>query len=248
MSEMKRLLDDPIAPELAELLRSAELDAPRAPEERQGRILAAIAAAPAVAMAPAARPAGRLARLWSAGKWGVPVAGLVVAGLVATSIGSSTKHAAPGMPAAAVPAADAPRVESVAAPPAPLAPAETTPSATMRVEDLPSAAVAPQAPRARAADVAAPAADASSTLVDEITIIDQARGALAAHRPAESLARLQSYRSTFATPHFADEADALEIQSLAALNRTTEARQKADHFLATHPQSPYAQRVRSAVK
>ena len=80
----------------------------------------------------------------------------------------------------------------------------------------------------------------------EIAAIDKARGALTTERPAEALARVQTYRSTFAAPHFADEADAIEVQALAALGRKDEARRKGEEFLTRRPRSPYAQRVRSA--
>lgn len=261
MSEMKRLLVDPIAPELAELLRSAELDTPGAPEERQGRILAAIAVAPATALAKTARPA-HLDRLWSVAKWGLPVAGLVVAGVAVTSVRSSPAPSAPA-PASTFTSASASmspesaRAAGVAT--SALVPAsndtnatDTSPAATLRVEDLPSAVVDPQGarrraePPARAAKGTTGAASASPELVDEIAIIDQARGALAAHRPADTLAQLKGYRTTFTSPHFSEEADALEIQALAAIGRTDEARRKAEQFLAMHAQSPYAQRVRSA--
>jgi hypothetical protein len=129
----------------------------------------------------------------------------------------------------------------------------------VRVQDLPSA-VASATPVVRGhggeatalsarqvGTVPTATAAAAPKIDDEIALIDAARAALTAGRSEETLAKLGAYRSTFAEPHFGDEADTLEIQALAALGRSEEARRKADRFLSTHEKSPYAQRVRSAV-
>ena len=91
------------------------------------------------------------------------------------------------------------------------------------------------------------AASSAPGLQDELRAVDAARAAFVEHHPALALERVESYRRRFPSGHFMDEADALEIQSLAALGRNDEARARADRFLATRPDSPYAQRVRSAV-
>ena len=95
--------------------------------------------------------------------------------------------------------------------------------------------------------VVAPRPAPAPNIDAEIAAIDAARAALTTERSAEALTRVETYRRTFAAPHFTDEADAIEVQALAALGRKDEARSKADEFLTRHARSPYAQRVRSAV-
>jgi hypothetical protein len=115
---------------------------------------------------------------------------------------------------------------------------------SVRVDELPTAA--PPAEVARPSSAASVAKHEAPKLEDELAVIDAARGALAGGRPAVTLSHLHRYRSEFRAPHFVDEADALEVQALAALGRTDEAQTKAKTFLEAHPSSPYTQRVRSA--
>jgi hypothetical protein len=268
---MKRLLDDSIRPELAELLRSADLDAPAEPKDRQDRIVAAIVAAPAAATTIGlAGSGGRVALVTRVAKWCAPVLGVVVAAAVAIS-----SRSAETPDSTAVSTGAAPRSAETPAPtlppptgsdhgsaePTPLgaspaAPSSAAPSPaapSVRVEDLPTAAGSSQPlPRPRSENAPRPNAVATApaaepTIDAEIVAIDAARGALTSGHASEALARVQQYRSGFAAPHFADEADALEVQALAALGRGEEARHKAKRFLEEHAQSPYAQRVRSAV-
>lgn len=248
---MKRLLDEADAPDLAELLRSAELDIPAAPEERQNRIIAAVIAAPTVTALPAA--ASRLDVILRGAKWGAPLLGIALTAVIATSTGSSTD---PAVARTSTTTAEVSPVPSVHEPLTATAAIATVEHA-VRVEDLPSAraedkAVAPSRIEGVAARATAPAIGRAaptpvSSIDVELGMIDAARGALAAGRPAETLARVDGYRSAFSGPHFADEADALEVQALAALGRIDEARSKAEVFLAARGQSPAARRVRSSV-
>jgi hypothetical protein len=240
---MKRLLDDAIAPDLAALLRSAETDTRESDRAREDRIIAAIAAATPVAGASVASPhvVRRLARV---AKWAAPAIGAVLIGaFVATS--ESTRSSAPTAP-------KSPRTSAE-----PTAPPADTPESPVgvRVEDLPSAgpvrSASPPVASARTTtkveDEPAPSPPAAPSIDSELAAIDAARAAVASGQASEALARVTSYRATFTTPHFADEADALEVQALALAGRSELARQKAETFLARHPKSPYAQRVRSAV-
>lgn len=250
---MKRLVDDSIAPELHDLLRSAEGDAPPAPEDRQDKIIAAIAASTAGGAATAAVTAAastRLDGLVRFAKWAAPLFGVVVAASY-VGVREPADRAQPVEPGGT----PAPAVEQVQRPPEAEPPPTATREEGVRVEDLPSAAASAQRPAARAdGDVPRPPSPAAArplpapepNIDAEIAAIDKARGALAGERPAEALGRVEAYRSTFADPHFADEADAIEVQALAALGRKDEARGKAERFLATRARSPYAQRVRSA--
>ncbi len=257
MSELKPLLDGSLAPELAEMLRSAELDEPTDVDRRERRLLAVLGASAGTPSAAPSVPASGIERLVSTAKWGVPLLMVIAGGAIALSSGWSARPAPP--PRAATPAEVAPTASpaATAANGAAALSAIDAPSAAVRVEDLPSVANPPAprepAPRASGAPAqgesspATPAAIAPSpTIADELAVIDAARAALAAGRPADALSRTQGYRTAFATPHFSDEADTLEIQALAALGRAAEARAKAESFVAAHPSSPYVQRVRSA--
>jgi len=147
-----------------------------------------------------------------------------------------------GRPAATI----APELPSAAPSPSP---------ATISVSDLPSAAI--PAPRLKPQTASAeppaataavrPSSAAAPTLEDELKAVDEARAAFVGHDPALALERVTSYRRRFPAGHFMDETEALEIQALVALGRKEEARSRAGRFLALHPESPYAQRVRSAV-
>ena len=250
---MKRLLDESLPPELKDILRSADDDAPRVPEKRQDRIIAAIATASTVGTAATAVAAGsRIDGIIRIAKWGVPLVGVIAAatfGLVSEGPARAPSHAGTATPApTAAPLEPPPRAETPADP----LPVEQG----VRVEDLPTAtpAAQPPAPRAEGDVVRAPTKAAPVPTVApepnidaEIAAIDKARAALTAGQAAEALTRVETYRSTFAAAHFADEADAIEVQALAALGRKDEARRKAEVFLERRARSPYAQRVRSAV-
>ncbi len=255
---MKRLLDDADAPDLAELLRSAELDVPAAPEERQDRIIAAVVAAPTVTALPVVAAASRLDVLLRGAKWGAPLLGIALTAVLATSTGSSVDPAVARTSARTAEVSPGPSVHEPLTATAAIAAIATIEQA-VRVEDLPSAraedkAVGPSriegvAARATAQAIgtAAPTPTPASSIDVELGVIDAARGSLSAGRPAETLARVDGYRSAFSSPQFADEADALEVQALAALGRIDEARSKAEVFLAARGQSPAARRVRSSV-
>lgn len=245
MSEMKPLLDESLSPDLRELLRSAEGDVPSAAESKQTRILAAIAASatpgattvPAGPDAPAAtRPPGlgTVARTW---KWSVPAACLIVtAGILALRRPAPPHLGEDPTPSTAAAAAeiDGPRSPVIAP-----ADGEPAPATSLRVEDLPDVRPSGSAP-AVVRKVEAP-------LDAELAAIDGARAALTSGRSEEALRAIELYRRDFTKPHFAIEADALEVQALAGAGRVDEARRRAEVFLRAHPQSPYAQRVRSSV-
>jgi hypothetical protein len=240
MTDMKRLLDEDVSANAARLLRSADTDGPAAPESAQARTLAVLGALPSVARAtPAAREGGPLRSLVRAGSWGALAAAGVFMTVIATRSSSTVPAEIPASPPE-VPAAAAP--SALPAPPS---------SEGVRVEDLPSAAASAKeegtgnAPARRTSS--ASTASARSGLEDELAAIDAARAALASGRPDAAFTRVQGYQRTFRDGRFAEEADALEIQALAAMGRRTEARAKGERFLASHPGSPYERRVRSSI-
>jgi hypothetical protein len=223
MTEMKRLFDGDLSTDAARILRSAESDAPSAAEEKQARILAAYGSTPS-SVAP---PAGALGSVLRARKWAALAATIVVAGFFVGSLsmsGTAEQHPSIATSTAA----------PVAPPPPPAA------EQTVRVEDLPAA---PQAVASASARRSPP----SIGVEDELVAIDTARAALAAGHANETLARVAEWRQKFPRPRYAEEADALEVQALAATGRSEEARAKGARFLAAHPSSPYDKRIRSAI-
>jgi hypothetical protein len=230
MTDPERLLDGDLPSDIARLLSSAESDVPPEPERKQRRIVAAFGLGAPLGSASSHPPQGAT----SAKRWvGLAAAAIVIGAAIVVM--TTFSNPAPSPPSAPAPNAE---VVTVAAPSGEIA---TAPPAmpSLRVDELPTAA--PAARPAPASPTAAPA-----TVEDELKTIDAARGALASRRPEQALAQVERYRVTFANPHFVDEADALEVQALAALGRTDEAKSKAERFLKAHPDSPYTQRVQSA--
>jgi hypothetical protein len=229
MNDPERLLDGHLEPHVAELLRSMQGDVPPAAAENKRRICAtAAASAPWQQSAPV--PVS--SRLLRNAFW-IGIAAVIVGAVVVATSSRSSGGAASAAPGGTEPA-------EVAVPPVPT---ETTAAAeipSVRVDELPSAPSSTE--RATSPTRREPALGVE----DELKTIVAAQSALTASRPLATLSQIARYRATFPTPHFSGEADALEVQALAALGRSDEARTKAKRFVATHPDSPYTQRVRSA--
>lgn len=236
--EMKPFLDDPNAPSIAELLRSADLDVPPRSRTKQDRLLAAAATSLSFETASRLGPAAyAMSHARTIGVASVVVIA-VLAGVFARSQGGRSTPAA--VAAHATTSETARAVAEIAAPPANEQAPSSTPS--LRVDELPSAP-APSQPEGGGHTLHRP----TTSVADELSLIDAARGALARGTPRVTLARVADYRAAFRQPHFADEADALEVSALAALGDRAAARAKAERFGAVHPNSPYLERVRSAV-
>ncbi len=241
MSEMKPLLDESVSADAARLLRSADSDGPVSPESEKIRTLAALGLLSSTGLAASASPLRRaLGSSSRAATFGAIAVVAAFAGVVAVRSWST----APAEMPTSGPAAVAPTAEmQTAAPPVP----STTD--TVRVEDLPTAAASQRA------DVKAPERGSSFAakrhgqpgLEDELAAIDAARAALASGRADVALSNVNRYHRTFHEGRFTEEADALEIQALAALGRLEEARAKGERFLASRPGSPYERRVRSSM-
>ncbi|HHH27557.1 MAG TPA: hypothetical protein ENK57_04290 [Polyangiaceae bacterium] len=86
----------------------------------------------------------------------------------------------------------------------------------------------------------------ASGLVQEVEAIDRARAALK-DDPEAALVELEAYRRDFSGGILAQEAEVLRIESLARAGRAEQAQRAATAFLATHPDSPLASRVRAAL-
>jgi hypothetical protein len=251
MSEMKPLLDSELPADLASVLRSAEGDGPEEHEPAQKRALAAVAAHRAAASSPrdgGVRTGSPFAKVTLALVLACTGGAALVSHFASTgpSGGSPTPASAPGTPTLAsepsAPPDEALGSASSASPPS----AVTASPQGVRIDDLPPARVEGTAIRKRA-----PSTGSSSTpeveLEDGLALIDSARAALAAKRPASTLAAVETYRRRFRGGHFEEEADVLEIQALVALGRRDEAKAKGERFIASHPASAYTRRAQSAL-
>lgn len=125
---------------------------------------------------------------------------------------------------------------SVVAPVAPAAPpviAAPAPSPPVIEAPAPTTVPAAVAPREERDDLPA-----------ELRWIERAQTALAANDPAAAQAALRGHARAFPRGHLSEEREALAVQVLCASGRADEARRAAEVFVARHPTSPQAARVR----
>jgi len=139
---------------------------------------------------------------------------------------------------------------SLAAPGQPLSTDARAPAALPAQVPSESGVVQPAAeqPRGAAARaVTAPAgaarSGASSTLGQEIGLLETARQALAAGDAERALSTIASYRRRFPHGALEQEATVLEVDALEAKGREQQASSLKEQFLAEHPDSPHTQRV-----
>jgi hypothetical protein len=108
-------------------------------------------------------------------------------------------------------------------------------------------ATGPAAPEPAVPSTAtAVAAPPSNTLADEVAALDRARRAMD-DDPEQALAALDAYRDKHANGVLAQEAQVLRIESLSRAGKHDAARASAATFLAKHPSSPLAGRVRTVL-
>jgi hypothetical protein len=234
MSEPKRLLEENTDEFENELLRSVRADVMT--DRNRQRILAGIGlagagltATTAAASTGAAVKAGFFKGVSAATvKW---IAICSVAALVPTGVYVARSHRTVSL--ASVPAATAPDT----APAARTAPIETA---------APVVETAPETKPAPIVQAAQPAS--SSSLADEVAALEVARAALRAHDPNGAVAALDRYKSRFPAGKLAPEATVVRIEALNQRGDHAAAAALGDRFLAAHPNSPYADRVRSAAK
>jgi hypothetical protein len=89
----------------------------------------------------------------------------------------------------------------------------------------------------------AASAATQSELRAEIALVDAARSAVAAGANGRALALLDRYEASYPRGTFRPEVAALRIEVLEHLGRTVQARALAQKFIATHADSPLADRV-----
>ncbi len=240
MSEPRRLLLDPeISGFERELLGSWAEEQPNAVARDRAMGLATIAAGAALgAAAIGAKAGGSIAPKAAATsvaaivKWlaiGVVVVGGTTSGVAYVARDRETDRETPT--ATAIPTATATATAT----------ATTTPTpAKTATDDMPSVTPSslPSPARPTRAD----------TLADQIAAMDAIRSALASGSGGRALRLVDDYERRFPRGAFVEEAEALRVEAIAKSGDRAAASRAADRFLAAHPNSPHAARVRALVK
>ncbi|TAK25089.1 MAG: hypothetical protein EPO40_23175 [Myxococcaceae bacterium] len=136
------------------------------------------------------------------------------------------------------PVAPSPRTRPVPVVVAPLAPTAPPVVAAPSPPVIAAPAPAPTVP------VAVAPREERDDLPAELRWIERAQTALAANDPAAAQAALRGHARAFPRGHLSEEREALAVQVLCASGRADEARRAAAAFIARHPTSPQAARVR----
>jgi hypothetical protein len=181
----------------------------------------------------------------AASKWlliGV-IGGAVVFGGIVVQRMSRAPSTSP-RPVEAVQVVETPPVET---PPAEVpvvaqaAPESTEQAAIDSAEPL-AARPAAKAPLARRA--ARESSDPNESLRLEIGALDAARAALGAGQPSRALALLDDYHERFSPGHFEPEAFVIRLDALVRSGDGATAKRLAREYLATHPTTSHAPRIR----
>ena len=240
-----------------ELLSRLARGAPTASDTSGLRLMGALARGPA---------ARGLGPFWGspARMLGVGLAlGALVGGVVGYSLGQrgSSVASATALPAggarlqgeSALAASSAPQGESVPEPsvpeppvpepPAPEPSAGPTVASTSSVGPGSGAAVRAAKPPARGTRTSE---GNESSLAEELAMLQRARRALAADNGRLALGIVQELDERFPKGVLVEERGATRVLALCKLERVSEAREAARVFLARHPGSVYAERVRTS--
>jgi hypothetical protein len=183
-----------------------------------------------------------------------------VALLAARPLEASPAPVAPSVEAAPLPVAPQPAVELDADE---LAAEAATAQAAARV----ASAAVPGGDLARAASLAAPSSphvagsvvrraartapdalgSSSSSLAEQVQSLDRARVALGSADAGTALSEIEHYRKAWPSGVFLTEASVLEIEALAVRGQRSLAAARAAAFVAAHPDSPQAERLRRLI-
>ena len=90
-------------------------------------------------------------------------------------------------------------------------------------------------------------ASSGSSLAEQVQSLDRARVALNSGNPGSALAEISRYRKAWPHGVFLTEASVLEIEALAARGERSLAATRAASFVAAHPDSPQAERLRRLI-
>ena len=123
-------------------------------------------------------------------------------------------------------------------------------SASAAAKAKPAPRVAPLAavhPLGRARRVSPARVSADSSLAEQVQSLDRARVALGSGDSSAVLREIAHYRAAWPNGVFLTEASVLEIEALAARGERSLAQARAADFVAAHPDSPQAARLRSLI-
>jgi hypothetical protein len=242
MSDPPRLLDGGASELERSLLKSWESERP-SPEGRERAL--AIAAMGTIALTAAAKGASLAPKAAlgasSFGKWLLLGAFVAAAGGTAAYVHhrmARSSDAVASKTAAVVPAA--PLVPSPQVAAAPVAPSQPAPSVAQSAP-----AISEPAPRAAAAHSPSAGPRPASTLGDQVTALDRARRALADGDSRGALHALDDYEARYPHGVLAEEAEVVRVEALVAAGDHEGAARVGARFLASHPNSPHASRVRA---
>ena len=90
-------------------------------------------------------------------------------------------------------------------------------------------------------------ASTGSSLAEQVQSLDRARVSLGSGDPSSALREIAHYRATWRDGVFLTEASVLEIEALAARGERSLAARRAADFVAAHPDSPQAGRLRALI-
>jgi hypothetical protein len=88
-------------------------------------------------------------------------------------------------------------------------------------------------------------AASDEALGEEVSLLDHARRALAGGDPPGALRQLDAFDARFPRGSLAEEAEVLRVEALLAEDDRASATKVAARFLAAHPTSPHAARIRA---
>lgn len=251
-----RLLDDPSMPDLLREDLAEAANQPLPPVDTavglaslQAAIRAGGGAAASGATATATAKATALAHgSW----WGGALIGLGVGLIGAAAIWLApplTRSPPPPEPARIEVAAPLPIAAPAPLPEPPVVIA-AAPSALAPVPRAQTALPAPSPPASSPSSPSNPEASASASPADgpaeELALLVRIKQK-ASSDPAAALSLIDEGHRRFPRGSFHQERESIAILALAQLGRASEARARAEHFLDAHPQSPYAERLRSLV-
>jgi len=120
-------------------------------------------------------------------------------------------------------------------------------SSALRALSAPVSARRSTRPTAAAPARAAKRAAANSSLSEQVQSLDRARVALGSGDSSSALREIAHYRATWPDGVFLTEASVLEIEALAARGERTLTAKHAADFVAAHPDSPQAVRLRALI-
>jgi hypothetical protein len=231
VNELRRILEEEGYERAKDLLRAEPGEDP--PAGAADRVLAAMGIG-GVALAASPPKAGFAST--AASKW------LVIA-LVGGAVAVGGMIARRPAPLASKPVEAPVEAPAVEVPPegAPAAvPAESRSEAAPEAEPAPKASAARRAPRAPS--------DPNEALKAEIGFLDGARAALAAGQPGRALAIVDDYGQRFPHGHFEPEAFVVRLDALVRSGDGERAQRLARDYLATHPNTPHAPRIRRVLE